>query len=132
MFHLGPFCDPRHILARVSSTRSGGAQSNFRVSLSSARTCGAVLVPLSGYNSTVEDAEIVKHINSLVADYRHLERQHGGLGLTPEQRKGLSELQAEIDRNWAVLRQRRARRHAGGDPDIVLTGSSRAVKTALG
>jgi len=86
----------------------------------------------------VDDAQIVKHINQLVAEYRHLERQHGGLGLTPEQRKTLSELQGEIDHSWGLLRQRRARRHVGGDPDAVLVGSAGAGagagagKSALG
>jgi hypothetical protein len=68
----------------------------------------------------VEDTEIVKHINQLVGDYRHLERQHGGLGLSLEQRKGLSDLQSEIDHSWELLRLRRARRQVGADPDVVL------------
>lgn len=65
----------------------------------------------------MEDAEIVTRINTLVADYRRLERQHGGLGLNVDQRKLLSDIQDEIDRNWAVLRQRRARRDIGADPE---------------
>jgi hypothetical protein len=79
----------------------------------------------------VEDTEIVHRINQLVAECRHLERQHGGLGLSPEQRKALSELQAEIDYSWAQLRQRRARRYVGGDPDIVLDTPS-PVRAASG
>jgi hypothetical protein len=87
-------------------------------------------VQLGGYNYTVEDTEIVKHINQLVGDYRHLERQHGGLGLSLEQRKALSTLQSEIDHNWAQLRLRRARRHVGADPDVVLAAPGGPVKRA--
>ncbi|HET9058489.1 MAG TPA: DUF2630 family protein [Acidimicrobiales bacterium] len=76
----------------------------------------------------MEDAEIVTLINNLITDYRHLERQHGGLGLTADQRKQLGDLQAEIDRNWAVLRQRRARRDIGADPDKPLAVPGRAGK----
>lgn len=66
----------------------------------------------------MKDAEIVKHINQLVGDYRQLEREHGGVGLTPGQRTALAKLQSEIDQDWATLRLRRARRNAGADPDL--------------
>ena len=65
----------------------------------------------------MDDAEIVTHINRLVLDYRILERQPHGLGLSAEQEKTLVDLQTEIDQSWDLLRQRRARRNAGHDPD---------------
>lgn len=76
----------------------------------------------------MEDAEIVTLINRLINEYRHLERQHGGLGLTPDQRKQLGDLQSEIDRSWAMLRARRARRDIGADPDTPLAIPGRAGK----
>ena len=77
----------------------------------------------------MEDVEIVTRINTLVGDYRRLERQHGGLGLTVDQRKVLSDIQEEIDRNWAVLRQRRARRDIGADPEVPVLVPGRGVKS---
>ena len=87
---------------------------------------------LGGYNSTVEEADIVKRINTLVGEYRNLERQHGGLGLTAEQRKTLVELQAEIDHSWEQLRQRRARRHAGEGARGVFGRPAPALESAPG
>ena len=76
----------------------------------------------------MEDAEIVRHINELVGDYRHLERQHGGTGLSPDQRRALADIQAEIDRSWANLRRRRACRDAGVDPDNPPAPTARPVR----
>jgi hypothetical protein len=79
----------------------------------------------------VEDADIVQDINRLVGEYHHLEHQHGGLGLSAEQRKELGELQVRIDRHWEVLRQRRARRHIGADPDdLVLPPPTGRARTS--
>jgi hypothetical protein len=38
-------------------------------------------------------------------------------GLTEEQRKRLDGLQIELDRTWDLLRQRRARRETGRNPE---------------
>jgi hypothetical protein len=65
----------------------------------------------------VDDAEITRQIDELVEESHTIERDHGRFGLTPEQRRRLAELQVEIDRNWDLLRQRRARRNAGEDPE---------------
>ena len=80
----------------------------------------------------MDDTDIVRRINTLVGDYRNLERQHGGLGLTAEQRKMLVELQIEIDHSWELLRQRRARRHAGAGTEAVYAGPGPALKGASG
>ena len=80
----------------------------------------------------MDDTDIVKRINTLVGDYRTLERQHGGLGLTAEQRTALGELQAEIDHSWELLRQRRAHRKVGGGPDGFTARSTKALKSASG
>lgn len=76
----------------------------------------------------MEDAEIVRHINELVGDYRYLERQHGGVGLSSDQRRSLGDLQAQIDRDWALLRKRRACRNVGRDPDAVAGPPGRPLR----
>ncbi|MGH9105643.1 MAG: DUF2630 family protein [Acidimicrobiales bacterium] len=78
----------------------------------------------------MEDAEIVRNIDRLVGDYRYIERQHGGLGLSADQKKALFELQAEIDQSWELLRRRRALRSVGDDPDMPPPRPTRASRGA--
>ena len=65
----------------------------------------------------MNDAEIVDHIDKLVAEEHQLEREHGEQGLSEEQRQRLQQIEVQLDQCWDLLRQRRARRHAGKDPD---------------
>jgi len=65
----------------------------------------------------MNDAEIVEHIDQLVAEEHRLERSHSDGGLSPEDRERLSTLEVQLDQCWDLLRQRRARRRAGQDPD---------------
>jgi hypothetical protein len=60
------------------------------------------------------DSQILKHIQTLV------EEEHGLYGrndLDENGRQRLASLQVELDRCWDLLRQRRARREFGEDPD---------------
>ncbi len=81
-----------------------------------------------GYRSAVDDTDILKRIDVLEEEAHSLERQHGGLELTDEQRRRVAELQVEIDRNWDLLRQRRARRSAGEDPDAAMERPPQVVE----
>jgi Protein of unknown function (DUF2630) len=66
----------------------------------------------------VEDTEILHAITAMTNEEHEL--LHEGEvknGLTEAQHTRLSELKVEIDRLWDLLRQRRARRHAGLNPD---------------
>jgi hypothetical protein len=56
----------------------------------------------------MSDKEIVERIHDLVDQYHGLAKQHHGIGLGPEQRQRLTELQREVDRAWDVLRRERA------------------------
>jgi hypothetical protein len=76
----------------------------------------------------VDDTDILKRIDVLEEEAHRLERQHGDLGLTDEQRRRLAELQVEIDRNWDLLRQRRARRRAGEDPNGAMERPAQVVE----
>jgi hypothetical protein len=62
------------------------------------------------------DAELVQRIDALVEEEHRLERDHSGDGLDDAGRARLRDLEVQLDQCWDLLRQRRARRHAGQDP----------------
>ena len=63
-----------------------------------------------------EDHDIIERIDRLVDEEHALElRHHGGEGLTPDEQARMGALEVQLDQLWDLLRQRRARRHAGQD-----------------
>lgn len=67
----------------------------------------------------MDEIEIVHRIGKLVEDEHALEREHAGSPPTEEEVKRLHELEVALDQCWDLLRQRRARRDAGQNPDDV-------------
>ena len=65
----------------------------------------------------MDDAAIVARINELADEEHRLERSHGKGGLNEDERRRLRELEVALDQCWDLLRQRRARREYGEDPD---------------
>jgi hypothetical protein len=65
----------------------------------------------------VNDQEIVDRINALAEQEHRLEEAHVGEGLTPEEEAELRTIEVSLDQCWDLLRQRRARRGAGRDPE---------------
>jgi hypothetical protein len=65
----------------------------------------------------MDDAAIVNEIDRLMAEEHELEKAHQGEELSPTHRQRLSDLEVQLDQCWDLLRQRRARRNAGLDPD---------------
>ena len=65
----------------------------------------------------MDDQELVKRINDLAEQEHRLEEAHVGQGLAPEEEERLRTIEVALDQCWDLLRQRRARRHAGQDPD---------------
>ncbi len=65
----------------------------------------------------VDDAELVRRIENLVEEEHRLEREHAGEGLDEAGRRRLRDVEIQLDQAWDLLRQRRALRHAGQDPD---------------
>ena len=66
----------------------------------------------------MKDDEIIEHIDRLVNEEHDLhERAHGGASLAEADRKRLDALEVQLDQCWDLLRQRRARRDAGQNPD---------------
>lgn len=65
----------------------------------------------------MDDVEIVRRISELADEEHRLERSHTGEGLSDEERSRLRSLEVALDQCWDLLRQRRARRSAGRDPN---------------
>ena len=65
-----------------------------------------------------DDRDIIEQIDRLVAEEHALEsRHHEGEGLSDDEHRRLRALEVHLDQLWDLLRQRRARRDAGLDPD---------------
>jgi len=60
------------------------------------------------------DRPVLKHIERLVKEEHEL---YGQGGLSEADRQRLRTLEVELDQCWDLLRQRRARREFGDDPD---------------
>jgi hypothetical protein len=67
----------------------------------------------------MDDVEIVHRITKLADEEHELERSRAGQGLSDEAKSRLRSLEVALDQCWDLLRQRRARRAAGQDPDEV-------------
>ncbi len=65
----------------------------------------------------MNDAEIMTRISRLVDEEHQLLQQRDGDGLDDAQHSRMKELEVGLDQCWDLLRQRRARRDAGRDPD---------------
>ena len=63
------------------------------------------------------DEELVARITQLVDEEHRLEGSHVGEGLSEGDARRLRDLEVALDQTWDLLRQRRARRAAGMDPD---------------
>jgi len=65
----------------------------------------------------MDDEEIVVRIGELADEERHLEQSLTGGGGSDAERDRLRGIEVALDQCWDLLRQRRARRSAGQDPD---------------
>jgi len=65
----------------------------------------------------MDDEAIIKQIGELAEEERRLEEAHHGEGLSEEDQAKLQRLQVTLDQMWDLLRQRRALRRAGRNPD---------------
>jgi hypothetical protein len=79
----------------------------------------------------MDDQEIVAQIGELAAEEQRLEEAHVGEGLTDDERARKRELEITLDRLWDMLRQRRAKRQAGQDPDDAHERSAGTVEGYL-
>jgi hypothetical protein len=81
-----------------------------------------------------DDKAIFRHIEELVGE-EHKLRAKVTSGETPEsdeERSRLRQLEIELDRTWDLLRQRRAKREFGQDPESAQERSSDTVEGYFG
>lgn len=69
----------------------------------------------------MDDQQIIHQISELAAEERQLEEAHVGDGLSDAERARLGDLERTLDQLWDLLRQRRALRRAGRDPEEAAT-----------
>jgi len=79
----------------------------------------------------VDDKDIVNQIGELAAEEQRLEEAHVGEGLTDDELKRKRDLEITLDQLWDTLRQRRAKRSAGQDPDAAAPRSPGTVEGYL-
>jgi hypothetical protein len=65
-------------------------------------------------NMIMKDSEVMSHIETLIAEEQRLYHQSH---LSDTEKLELESLQVQLDQYWDLLRQRRALRNAGDDPD---------------
>ena len=66
----------------------------------------------------MEDEQVLSRIDELVREEEELLHRHEGEdGLTPEEETRLAQLKVRLDQAWDYLRQRRALRQYGEDPE---------------
>ncbi|HET6771763.1 MAG TPA: DUF2630 family protein [Acidimicrobiales bacterium] len=65
----------------------------------------------------MDDAEVIRRIGALVDEEHSLERSVGAGGPDEDEARRLREVEVALDQCWDLLRQRRARRQTGADPD---------------
>jgi hypothetical protein len=65
----------------------------------------------------MDDQQVLDRIDQLVQEEEALLHRHEGEGLDDDEHARLQELQVQLDKAYDYLRQRRALRRAGDDPD---------------
>jgi Protein of unknown function (DUF2630) len=79
----------------------------------------------------MDDKDIVDRINQLAAEEQQLEEAHVGEGLSENELQRKRDLEVTLDQLWDTLRQRRAKRNAGQDPDAASERSAGTVEGYL-
>jgi len=79
----------------------------------------------------MDDKAILAEINRLVADEHRLETEAVGRGPENPEHGQLKNIETTLDQCWDLLRQRRARRHAGADPDEARVRDASTVERYL-
>jgi hypothetical protein len=78
---------------------------------------GIIGVTTTTEENEMDDRQLLGRIGDLVEEEHALERQATSDGLDEEQQVRLRHLEVQLDQCWDLLRQRRARRDAGLDPE---------------
>jgi hypothetical protein len=76
----------------------------------------------------MEDSQIHSRIEQLVAEEQELYERGAGGGLSESDHRRLESIEIGLDRCWDLLRQRRALREAGYDPNAARTRDPEVVE----
>ena len=76
----------------------------------------------------MDDAQIRQRIEALVAEEHTLWDDEAAGGSSGEDARRLEEVKVTLDELWDLLRQRRARREAGQDPDTAALRDEKTVE----
>lgn len=77
----------------------------------------------------MDDRDVLNRIHELVAEeHRLYEHSKAGLGLSEDDQKRLHAVEVALDQCWDLLRQRRARREFGSDPEEATARDESTVK----
>jgi hypothetical protein len=76
----------------------------------------------------MDEIEIVRRIGELVDDEHALEKAHAGAPPSDEDIARRRSIEVALDQCWDLLRQRRARRQAGQNPDEAEVRPERIVE----
>jgi hypothetical protein len=80
----------------------------------------------------MDDQTIIDRINELAREEHELFQKESAGRATDEEREGLKRIGVTLDQCWDLLRQRRARRAAGLDPDQASARDERTVEGYVG
>jgi hypothetical protein len=80
----------------------------------------------------MDDQSAIDRINELAREEHELFEKESRGQVTDEERERLRHLQVDLDQCWDLLRQRRARRDAGLDPDDATVRDERTVEGYIG
>jgi hypothetical protein len=76
----------------------------------------------------VNDEQVLSRIHDLVEEEHVLRNQHADTPLDSASAQRLADLEVALDQCWDLLRQRRARRSAGLEPDDAAARSANTVE----
>jgi len=79
-------------------------------------------------NPNMDDNEIHRHIEELVAEEHRLWENEASGGATESDRRRLTKVGVTLDQCWDLLRQRRALRESGLDPDVATVRDPETVE----
>jgi hypothetical protein len=79
----------------------------------------------------MDDNTVLNRIEALADEELELEESHSESPLTIEQRQRLATIEVELDQCWDLLRQRRAKRSAGQNPDFAAVRNPDVVEKYL-
>lgn len=76
----------------------------------------------------MNDRDLVQRIGELADEEHRLEKAHAGAAPSEQDVRDLRAIEVTLDQCWDLLRQRRARRNVGADPDDAVVRPASTVE----